>query len=85
MKENKDQNEIIDENICLKCHEFFTQTQEFSLTPENDFNFLLFNFCDECRNSVNIDDFIGPFSCWTSNWLEEYIKNDKGIREVIEN
>ena len=70
-----DQYSIMNKTICLKCHKFFTQTKEFSLTLENDFDLLSFNFCDKCRNSADIDDHPTAFALWMSTWLEEYIKN----------
>jgi len=71
----EDQYNIMNETICLKCNKFFTQTKEFTLIPENNFDFLSFNFCDKCRNSANIDDHPAAFALWMSTWLEEYIKN----------
>ena len=60
---------------CLECDKLFTPTKEFSLTPENNFNFLSFNFCDKCRSSVNIDDFPVDLACWMITWYKDYFKN----------
>jgi len=73
----KDQNKVLNQKICLKCDKYFISTKEFAPTPENNFDFLSFNFCDECRSSVNIDDYPTAFACWMSTWCGEYIKNNE--------